>query len=387
MRVAYVCADPGVPVFGQKGSSVHVQAILQAFVERGARVDLFASRFDSPAPPGLTTVRQHALPGLPRGDVAARERAALAVNQDLVARLIEHGPFDLIYERYSLWSEAAILYAEAHGLPSLLEVNAPLIDEQAQHRVLVHRVEAERVAMTVFGAATALLAVSDGVASYLDGFPVTRGRVHVLPNGVDPERFRPEPDAGLPRTDGTVTVGFVGTLKPWHGLMVLVDAFTLLHRTRPHTRLLIVGDGPERAGLVSALEQRGLASASRLTGSVAPAAVPELVAAMDIAVAPYPSLEDFYFSPLKVYEYMAAARPVITSRIGQLASLLDDGVTGLLCPPGDATALAAALTRLTDDSALRTQLGQAARARILRQHTWTATLERALALVGHTVGV
>src|SRR5438552_14024176 len=127
MRIAYVCADPGVPVFGKKGSSVHVQEVVRGLLVQGAQVELFATRFDGEPPAGLEGVRVHALPPLPRGEPCERERAALAANGGLSAALARQGPFDLIYERYSLWSFAGMDYALAHAIPGLLEVNAPLI--------------------------------------------------------------------------------------------------------------------------------------------------------------------------------------------------------------------------------------------------------------------
>jgi glycosyltransferase involved in cell wall biosynthesis len=382
MRVAYVCADPGVPVFGRKGSSIHVQEVIRALRGRGDRVELFATRFDGGPPRDLESVRIHYLPPVPKGDLATRERATLATNHVLRAALDREEPFDLVYERYSLWSFAAMEYAWCVGTPGLLEVNAPLIDEQAEHRGLVDRAGAERVAKRAFEAATALIAVSDGVAAYLERYPSARGRVHVVPNGVNPDRIPIDPRPSCPGRPGTFTVGFVGTLKPWHGLPILVEAFDRLHRAEPDTRLLIVGDGTERAGLEAELSERGLLGASHLTGAVDPGEIPGLLASMDVAVAPYPERPDFYFSPLKVYEYMAASRPVVASRIGQVAGLIDDGVNGILCPPGDPTALAAALGRLRRQPELRARLGRAARATVLRDHTWDAVAGRIHRLAG-----
>ncbi len=379
MRVAYICADPGVPVFGRKGSSVHVQAIVRALRRQGVEVELFAVRFDGSTPEGLENLRVHALPHAPKGEAAARERAMLAVNDELQQALEEAGPFDLVYERYSLWSYAGMEYARATGTPGLLEVNAPLIEEQERHRELSDRAGAEEVARRAFGAATALLAVSGGVARYLEGYPVARGRVHVVPNGVDPERFAPvtprAPDAA-----GVFTTGFVGTLKPWHGLDILLDAFARFHQSHADARLLIVGDGPLRVELESEIELRGLGAAVHFSGAVGSAAIPGLLRTMDVAVAPYPALADFYFSPLKVYEYMAAGLAVVASRIGQLDGLIVDEGNGLLCPPGDAGALAAAFERLHDDAALRRRLGEAARSTVLREHTWDGVAERILHL-------
>jgi glycosyltransferase involved in cell wall biosynthesis len=380
MRIAYVCADPGVPVFGCKGASVHVQEVIRALSRRGAHVELFATRIGGAAPPGLAGAHVHPLPPVGKGDPAVRERAALAANTGLHAALESSGPFDLVYERYSLWSFAGMAYARAAEVPGLLEVNAPLIEEQARYRELVDRAGAVRVAEQVFGAATALVAVSGDVAAYLEGYLAARGRVHIVPNGVDPARFHPGVTPALRRRPGSFTVGFVGSLKPWHGLDVLVDAFALLHYQDSDTRLVIVGDGPERDRLASHLMAHGLLGSTDSPGLVAPDEVPAWLACMDVAVAPYPDLDGFYFSPLKVFEYMAAGIPVVTSRIGQLASLIEDGVNGLLCPPADADTLAARLKRLRTDPDLRVQLGSAARATVLHHHTWDAVVDHVLKL-------
>ena len=382
MRIAYLCADLGVPVFGCKGCSIHVQEVIRALSKQGAEVELFAMRVEGDPPAGLETVRLHQLTALPKGDSAAREQAALAANREMAALLERQGPFDLVYERYSLWSFAGMEYSRGRGTPGLLEVNAPLIAEQAEHRTLVDRAAAERVAERVFGAATALIAVSQEIAAYLEQYPVRHGRVHVLANGVDPDRFPADLQPSCPGPPGVFTVGFVGTLKPWHGLPTLVEAFALLHRRAPSTRLLIVGDGPERPRLESELCARGLREVTHFTGAVVPREVPGLLASMDVGVAPYPMLARFYFSPLKVYEYMAAGLPIVASRVGQLIQILQDEVNGLLCPPGDAAAVAEALARLHAEPELRRQLGQAARASVVRDHTWEQAARRIFDLAG-----
>lgn len=384
MRIAYVTADHGVPVFGRKGCSVHVQELVRAFRHGGAEVELFTARRGGDAPTDLNDVIVHDLPAAPAGELSAREQAALAANCDLRTALEDIGPFDLVYERYSLWSYAGMAYARAAGVPGLLEVNAPLIDEQAAYRGLADRAGAERVARRVFESAAALIAVSREVAEYLERRIGARGKVTVIPNGVNPERFRNDVPPTCPGGPRSFTVGFVGTLKPWHGLSVLVKAFDRLRRWRPSARLLIVGDGPEREPLVTEIASRGLTNNSVLTGAVLPDAVPGLLASMDVAVAPYPARDDFYFSPLKVFEYMAAGRAVVASRVGQLTELIEDGVTGLLCQPGDSDALAESLERLATDEEMRTGLGLAARSAVCRRHSWAAVARRILKLANLT---
>src|SRR5207249_52446 len=111
MRIAYVCADPGVPVFGRKGCSVHVQEVIRAFRRSGADVELFAARADGPLPPELDGVHVHRLPAV---RAAAPGIAAVeGLNRALAVGLSQAAPFDMVYERYSLWSAAAMEHAHA----------------------------------------------------------------------------------------------------------------------------------------------------------------------------------------------------------------------------------------------------------------------------------
>ena len=117
MRMAYVCADPGVPVFGTKGCSVHVRETIRALRRLGAEVTLYAARLGGEAPEDLRDVPVRRLPSLPKGDAVLREQAALSTNRVLVPLLERDGPFDAVYERYSLWSHAALTHARISGIP------------------------------------------------------------------------------------------------------------------------------------------------------------------------------------------------------------------------------------------------------------------------------
>jgi glycosyltransferase involved in cell wall biosynthesis len=378
MRIAYVCADPGIPVFGHKGGSVHVQEVVRGLRKRGARVDLFAGRLGGRTPVDFRDLAVIEIPIDRASDAAVRERACLDSNRLFSSVLAERGPFDLVYERHSLFAFAGMEYARRSGVPGLLEVNAPLVVEQATYRRLVDRAAAEEAARRAFTAASAILAVSRDLADRLEESSSLAGCVHVVPNGVDPDRFPAGLVPARPKSPGEFVVGFVGSLKPWHGLTVLAEAFRLLSARRPHARLLVVGGGAGRAELEARIRAVGLEAKATFAGMVSPVDVPRWLASMDVAVAPYPRLADFYFSPLKLYEYMAAGLPVVASRIGQIGQAIVDGLTGVLCPPGDAEAFAAALDALSADEGLRFRLGREARREVLRSHTWTSVAERIL---------
>jgi len=373
MRVAYVCADPGVPVFGSKGSSVHVQGIIGAMIRRGCSVELYAASLGAEARGELQSLCVHTMSPVAATSGGPRERALIARNEELTSLLSESGALDLIYERYSLWSHAAIDESANRSIPSVLEVNAPLIDEQEKHRGLVHRDEAERIARRVFGGANVIVTVSEEVAAWVASLG-RKERVLVVPNGVSPARFTPV-DPALPGNG--FTIGFLGTLKPWHGVPLLLDVFERFSRSHSDARLLVVGDGPEREWLQNETRERGLQDRVTLTGAVSPERVPSMLASMDVTVAPYAEREDFYFSPLKVVESMAAGVPVIGTAVGQIPTLIEHGVDGILTR-ADAGTMVDELEALFADDSGRRAMGAAARRKALAHFTWDAALDRIL---------
>lgn len=384
-RVAYVSTDPGVPVFGRKGASVHVQAVVRELLRRGAEVHLVAARVGGDLPRGLDGVVVHELPritGEPGAEREASARRSAAAAAGVLAGLHSEQPLDLVYERYSLWSDAAMTWSRYHDVDGVLEVNAPLIDEQGQHRVLVDRDGAEAIAAQAFDSATSVVTVSEPVARWVAERTDDRA-VHVVPNGVDTRHIRPVGPGRSARAAGphdtSFTVGFVGTLKPWHGVEVLLEAFARLARSDEAVRLRLVGDGPQRDALAGQADRLGVAEQVDLVGAVAPEKMPAELAAMDVAVAPYPQLPDFYFSPLKIYEYLAAGLPVVASDIGPCADILDGGDLGVLVAPGDVSSLAVALAGLRRDPLIRADLGRAGRDAAVARHDWSLVVSRILA--------
>lgn len=379
MRIAYVCADPGIAVFDcRKGCSIHVQEMLRALRLLGNDVVLFAANTRGRPPADLASIAVHQLP-LPARELkpSVREQALLLANESLSKSLENAGYFDLLYERYSLWSFAGMEFAEEQGIPGVLEVNSPLVEEQSSYRTLIDEKSANRVAKSCFRKATVVCAVSDEVGDFVERVIGTADTIRVLPNGVDPSRFPEYCRKG--RAYGTpFNVGFVGSLKPWHGVDRLISAFSRVHRKYRASRLLLVGDGPERKNIEEQLASLGLSGVATLYGAVDPAEIPGLLAEMDVGVAPYPEIDGFYFSPMKVYEYMAAGLPVVASEVGQLRQLIVDEVDGLLCPPGDSAALEEALLCLQRDPSLRLRLGNAARAKVIGAYTWTGVASRVL---------
>ena len=406
MKILYLCSDHGIDLTGLKGASIHVRSFVRALAELGHEVTVIGTKVSSPecfkAATGATVLPAPLTPGsraLLRaikagnrfwGQSSSRGRDVVRafhnaeffrVAEECAGRLSP----SFIYERYSLWGTAGQCLARKHSIPLVLEVNSPLAYEQEKYRGgSAFPSLARRAERRIWRRADLLVAVSKALCSRFEKAGVKPERVQILPNAVDTSLFRAGLDDVSLRSqlnlDGRFVVGFVGSFKAWHGVDFLFKCFARLRGEDAAYHLLLVGDGPMRAALEEDTRRLGLQEVVTLVGNVPHEEVPRYLALMDVAVAPYPALEDFYFSPLKLYEYMAGSRAVVASRIGQVAEVIADGLTGLLYEPGDREALIGCIRRLRVDENLRRKLGQNARM-ACSKNTWRQNAERVVGWV------
>ncbi|MFA5730794.1 MAG: glycosyltransferase family 4 protein [Acidithiobacillus sp.] len=385
MNIVYLCADRGIPVLGDKGASVHVREFTTALARAGHEVTLLCATQGkgNPYPPArLIELPPDADPAEIRREgkrlgigpedcdqTACREIDKLICDRRIAARAFDALDAagvrpDALYERYALFHRSGGDLASALGVPYVLEVNAPLVYEQERFRGLRLKALAEEAEVAAFHQADHVVAVSEAVREHVLSRRVPAKRVTVLPNGVDISRFHPQVDGQGVRQrlglDGRSVIGFVGSLKPWHGLDFLLDAFMLVSRQSPEAVLLVVGEGPGSAALQSRATENGFGGKVIMTGRVPHEDIPGYLAAMDLTVAPYLPQDGFYFSPLKVVESLAVGRPVVAPRIGQLPSLIEDSVTGLLFPPGDLAACVGCILTLLNEPSQRQAMGHRA---------------------------
>lgn len=370
--IAYVCVDPGIPVFGTKGASVHIQEIVRAWRKLGHEVHIYCTRLGEDRPSDLADVPVTHVPvGKGQGATsveraADRERVVARAAQRIADLVIQSGA-SAIYERYALFSTVLARAVDRLGIPGFLEVNAPLIEEQHRHRVLVAETLARDSLKAQLAAATTVAAVSADVAQWCltNGDEGLAERVVVAPNGVNVERILPVEQGLEPM------VLFIGTLKPWHGTEDLIRAAAL---SRQSWRLRVVGDGPEGPRLRSLAAE--LKVSAEFTGALTPSQIPAAMSGAWVAVAPYPQQPDQYFSPLKIFEYSAAALPVVASRVGQIPEIVEDGRTGILVSPSNPVELAEAIDALIAEPKRAKTLGQAGRKLMSEKHTWVEVLRQ-----------
>jgi len=223
----------------------------------------------------------------------------------------------------------------------------------------------------------AVIAISEGVRTALIRVGVRAERIRVVPSGIDARALAAPPAAraavrrewGL--GDDEVAVVALGALEVRKGHAVLLAAAAGLASAAPRLRYVFCGEGRQAKALAGAAA--ALDGAARLVGFRRDVAA--CLAAADIVA--LPSLQEGL--GVAALEAMAASRPVVASRVGGLAEAVVHEETGLLVPPGDPTALAAALARLARDPDLRARLGAAGHARVLARYTATRMAEGTLA--------
>ena len=403
MRILYLCVDGGIDPTGGKGGSIHIRNFVRALTELGHQVTVVCTRVSSPQSledelraevrPAPLAAWNHGLANAIRagnrliGQATRNNLDAVRTLHNLrflrtAAKAARELDPDFIYERYSLWGMAGLRLARKRSIPLVLEVNAPLTFEQQHFRSgLTCPPLARWVERRIWRNADLSIVVSESLRNLLQNAGARPERIHVLANAANPRLFHMAVEGKPVRerlhVNGGFVIGFVGMFRPWHGIDLLISALEDLQRAGPPAHLLLVGDGPLRQQFEAEVRKKGLQEAVTFVGGVAHQDVPEYLAAMDVAVAPYPALDDFYFSPIKLYEYMAAGRAVVASRVGQVAETIQDGVNGLLFDPGDRTGLVNCLRRLQNDVALRHELGTKARA-ACSDHTWDRNAARVL---------
>ena len=351
------------------GSLAHTEGVLKALTRRGNQVTLLATGEIDGIP---ADVREGRLPGLVVGNLPTEVAELLSGLWQVLRVSRRHRPSGFIYQRYSLNNLAGVLLSARWRVPLILEANG----SEAKWRQDFSALHFPRLAYAceqfILSRSNRISVVSDNAARDLLNSGAPPDRLRTVPNGVDVERFAGVDPVNLSELDGAFTVCFSGLFYPWHGVRFLAEAFAQLHRERPDARLLLVGEGEEAPAVRAVLARHGALEATHFAGLIPRTEVPRYLAAADVLVSPHANVRDFIGSPIKLFEYMAAGRAIVATRVGQIPDMLRDGETALLVPPEDPQAMAVALARLQDDDDLRARLGATARREAQLGHSWEA---------------
>jgi len=372
------------------GQAVHIDEMIHALRELGHEVRVVAPAAPTEGMGGGVGWVHRLRSRLPRVLYELAELAYTVVAYRALASAAREFRPDAIYERYNLHLLAGVLLKRRIGVPLLLEVNAPLAAERAEHDGLALPGLARWSERLAWCGADVVLPVTRVLAEHVHAVGVPADRVVVVPNGINEEHFAGAPSlqqakAALPGAgwSDALVLGFTGFVREWHGVDRVLHWMTT-PGAPARTRLLVVGDGPARLSLERLASELGLADRVHFTGVVPRAEVPALVAAFDIALQPAVVP---YASPLKLFEYLMLGKAVLAPSTPNIEEILVDGDNGQLFDPAVSGSFETALNRLTEDADLRERLALRARQTIgERGLTWSANARRAAALAGALAG-
>ncbi|HUJ67401.1 MAG TPA: glycosyltransferase family 4 protein [Acidimicrobiales bacterium] len=294
------------------------------------------------------------------------------VRRELAAR---SGQFDVVHDNQTFGS--GMLGLMADGWPLLGTCHHPITVDRAldlehagswRRQITLRRWYGflgmqKRVARQV---PRIITVSSSSKRDIVEQYGIRAEQLAVVPIGVDHTHFRPRPD--VRRVSGRIMTTASADV-PFKGMLPLVEALAKLRTERPNAHLVVVGRLSAKSPVAAAIERLGIGDAVTFESGVSDDRMVELYAEAEVAVVP--SLYEGFSLP--AVEAMACGVPLVTTTGGALPEVVgEDGVTGLLVPPGDAGALAIAVGRVLADPALAARLAEAARRRILERFTWRA---------------
>jgi glycosyltransferase involved in cell wall biosynthesis len=297
-------------------------------------------------------------------------------------------------ERYYNMAGAGMLYAHRHHLPSVLEVNALMVDPPGTRKAQVDKMLLRRLE----GWATRQCRWAGRIVTPLHTTvppAIDRAKIAELPWGANVERFDParinsldqaqlRRELGLPAPESGARVAvFAGSFRHWHGVETLVEAAFQLIPQDDDLYFLLLGGGPEEEPLRAKVREAGLENRIILTGAIKHDQMPLYLSLADCGVAPFDTSKHpplraagFFWSPLKIFEYMAMGLPTVTADLPPLNQIIRPGQEGALFREGDPADLARALREILAPSPTAAQtratMGRSARASVIQNFSWEA---------------
>ena len=280
---------------------------------------------------------------------------------------------DWVYE-YAATLQCLGWIFQRQGIPWILQVEALLYYEaKAERKALVLDSIARKLELWSYRQCDVIACVSATLKEILvHEIGIIPEKIVLVPNGVDikfldPELHKPK------RLFSGFTVGFVGSLYKWAGLNLLLDAIYELQTEGYQISLVVVGDGEMKQAWSEQTQKLGLEKQVKFIGRVPWQEVPQYIAGCDIGYSGQVQLQmgKMYLSPMKLYEYMSMAKPVIASAFEDAKRLVIQEETGFLFHPGDKDSLKQALLEAFAAKNRFKEMGEQARSKIEANHSWT----------------
>ncbi|MCE5335981.1 MAG: glycosyltransferase family 4 protein [Desulfobacteraceae bacterium] len=378
---------------GAVGSVAQIRSIAAALESLGHTVDL---RFRNPRT-AASQGKSEPSEGLKRFPLLRRYGHVpklILRNRRFIAeegRLLDDFRPDVVLCVSSYCNFSALYAARKRRIPYVAFVDGPLDYEYSLffRQYCRYSPLARWLEGAVLRNADRVICVSEVLKGFLVPFGLDASKIHAVPNGIDPEAFKPcapDPDI-LARYNlsGRVVIGYVGSFQYFSDLGAFIETARRLCVNIPDLRFLFVGAGRIGDELRAMSEAAGLGERMIFTGMVPHADVPRYIGAMDVLISPYRDDYLFYGSSMKLLEYMAGGKPVVITALGQIKEVVHDGCNGMLYEPGDYGTFFGKIETLALDGELRTAMGARARETVLKDWTWERQARRIASVVQEAI--
>jgi glycosyltransferase involved in cell wall biosynthesis len=373
MRILCICYEN---MAGRIGGVRQVMEIGEHLIRHGHRVEILAPGF-----------------GRYKKPTALKIRYVPTINRRILRSLIYHLllPFYLlgvclrfrpdvilIYEIFATCFPSII--ARVMNLPYVVFVNGDIEDFEAQHysRLILNWIDLMR--RINFKFTNGVITISDKLKEIMyKKYRISLKKITILNNAADPDFFKPmERDEAcriLGLTKECFYVGFLGGLYPWHGVDYLIKSAPLVLDRYPEVNFIIAGHGPLRNELMHSADELGVAANFMFPGEVSFDLVPTYINAFDICVVFFKPIRKNPGSPIKLFEYLACAKPVIASDAGGYGALVERLEAGIGVDAQNPKALAGVIITLLENKDLREMMGRNGRDAVIREFSWSRVSE------------
>lgn len=373
---------------GDGAEGIHITEIVNAFRELGHEVMVICPRA-ARREAGLEASHAKKVHSGKKFRTFLKQSAELAYNAMTYSRALWGiGNFrpDFIYERYTPLNFGGVLAAKRSKMPLILEVNATYAGRLGCDIEMAYPGVAKWSEEKVFRWADGIVVVSGPLRDCVQDRLGDASKIAITPNAInlkklsslDPiqERERIRRKYGILQN---YVVGFVGSMRRWHGLDFLADCIPKILEQHSDTHFLLVGTGEMEGELRQIVAQQGLGSHVTITGAVRHDDVYPLISAMDVGLSPDTPP---YASPMKLLEYMALGAVPIAPDYPPIREIIDEGRTGLVFRPREAESFIGSIVGMAKNKDLRTELSEAARAEVIQRRNWLRNASEILSLVG-----
>lgn len=296
----------------------------------------------------------------------------------MLIKCVEKQNPDIIYERLTYFHCASRCVAKRYNLPYIIEIHTPLsiIPVQSWKKL------AQKIYLNNSKSADAIIVISTVLKKELHNYGIPPNKIHVIPNAADTNLLNniDKNVCALKKKyelENKIVIGFVGSMEIYHGVDFFIEAAGMLSKKFNHLKYILIGPFPkkhEKERIQNLINMNNLCNEVIIVGTVPHDEVNNYISAIDICV--LPSRDNWYGSPIKLFEYGIMKKPIVSSRFLPIEEIFEGNKNILFFEPGNVDDFIDKIIKLVDDPIKRKKLGEGAYRKVVNFHTWDKNADK-----------